>query len=62
MSEVVVVVFLSLSLMLTYAIIRICAGAHDKMESLRDFHLERKLLMARTHLRNRRKTATRRTA
>lgn len=59
MSEIVVAVFLTLSLAMTYVIVRICVGANDKMESLRDFHSERKALMSRAHLRNRRKLRVR---
>ncbi len=45
MTETILAALLSIFLVLTYAIIRICAGAGDKLDALREFNLERKMIL-----------------
>jgi len=45
MTETILAALLSIFLVLAYAIIRICAGAGDKLDALREFNLERKMIL-----------------
>ena len=47
MSEIIIAIFLVVCLSFIYAIIRTCVSPDDKLEALREFNLERQMMMLR---------------
>lgn len=54
MTETILAIILTMVLAVIYAIIRTCTNAGDKMDVLREFNLERKMMMMPVRARRRR--------